>query len=494
MEKLYDFILEADASKKQLYFNDSPQCMYLKDGLFIPKGEKVDFLTYFNGISVSKWKKYTTLKQLYIKGLVTGKVEIEVTRLTSTGICVIDRCVVSDEFVKKLDISCELNHILGICVCALEDSVLDYVSYYGEFTSTQILNLSVSICTFKREKYVKNTIEKLLKFNQKYKWLKILIVDNGSTLNEENTEVLRIIHNRNLGGSGGFTRALIENVKLQENDYVILMDDDIDLDTSIFLRTYTLLSGLKEEYKNSFLAGSMISMEKPYIQYEKIGYRNIIKGYSYGRNIDLIDPKSLLKNELEHLDDNQFAAWWFCCIPLHRVIEIGYPLPIFIKGDDVEYSLRNNCPIMSINGIGVWHESFEQKQSLLTHYFSDRNMLILNLFFKKSTHIGFSLSLILRVMRRLITFDVKELVYLNESLIDFQRGLKTITKDDQISKLQSLNNKEVKIVNEITKLLVNIIKILNQYIKIKNMYIQFRNTELNNSVFWQDYLNINRRE
>lgn len=494
MEKLYDFVLEAAEEREKLYFKASKKCMCIDRGLYIPKGQTVDFLTYFNSISVSKWKKYTTLKKLYIKGFVIGKVDLKIIRLTSDAILIVDSIFVSGKFEHELDISCKLNHILGLYVYSIDDSILCEAAYYGVFLSSRTLNISVGICTYKREKYVENTIEKLLDFSQKYKWLRILVIDNGSTLKKVDSEFLRIIHNKNLGGSGGFTRALIENVKLEENDYIILMDDDIKLDTSIILRTYTLLSFLKEEYRDSFLAGSMLSIENPYIQYEKIGYRTIFKGYSYGRNINLADSRSLLKNELENLDDNQFAAWWFCCIPLHRVTEIGYPLPVFIKGDDIEYSLRNNRSIMSMNGIGVWHESFEQKQSLLTHYFADRNMLILNLFLKKSTHAGFLFSMILRITKRLITFDAKELLYLNEALADFQQGFKKITKDDQISKVQSLNSKEVRVMNEIKKLLINIIKISSKYTKFQKLYIQFKDNELKDNMFWQQYLNLNRRE
>lgn len=121
-------------------------------------------------------------------------------------------------------------------------------------------------------------------------------------------------------------------------------------------------------------------------------------------------------------------------------------------------------------------------------------MLILNLFLKKSTHAGFLFSMILRITKRLITFDAKELLYLNEALADFQQGFKKITKDDQISKVQSLNSKEVRVMNEIKKLLINIIKISSKYTKFQKLYIQFKDNELKDNMFWQQYLNLNRRE
>ena len=38
--------------------------------------------------------------------------------------------------------------------------------------------------------------------------------------------------------------------------------------------------------------------------------------------------------------------------------ENGLPLPIFVRGDDIEFSMRNNKEIVSLNGINVWHDPF----------------------------------------------------------------------------------------------------------------------------------------
>lgn len=48
-------------------------------------------------------------------------------------------------------------------------------------------------------------------------------------------------------------------------------------------------------------------------------------------------------------------------MPIRRIREIGYPLPIFVKGDDMEYGIRNHKEVMHMNGIGVWHQSFQEK-------------------------------------------------------------------------------------------------------------------------------------
>ena len=53
------------------------------------------------------------------------------------------------------------------------------------------------------------------------------------------------------------------------------------------------------------------------------------------------------------------------------------PLPIFIRGDDIEFSRRCNAKILSLPGICVWHEPFYKKYSeIMEDYYLLRNVLI----------------------------------------------------------------------------------------------------------------------
>ncbi len=50
---------------------------------------------------------------------------------------------------------------------------------------------------------------------------------------------LRIIEQPNLGGSGGFSRGMYEIVTADRSDYVLLLDDDINLETDSIERLTT---------------------------------------------------------------------------------------------------------------------------------------------------------------------------------------------------------------------------------------------------------------
>ena len=52
-------------------------------------------------------------------------------------------------------------------------------------------------------------------------------------------------------------------------------------------------------------------------------------------------------------------------------------MPIFVRGDDVEYGLRCNPGFITMNGICVWHMGFAGKFNVgMDHYQVNRNLLI----------------------------------------------------------------------------------------------------------------------
>lgn len=61
---------------------------------------------------------------------------------------------------------------------------------------------------------------------------------------------------------------MLECVSTGNTDYVLLMDDDIVLDTTVLERTHSVLCGLKDVYRKSTLSGAMLNLENPIQQYE----------------------------------------------------------------------------------------------------------------------------------------------------------------------------------------------------------------------------------
>ena len=181
------------------------------------------------------------------------------------------------------------------------------------------------MCTYKREKYVQqflNSFPRVLKEKKMKESIKAYIIDNAGTLEIKDSENIKILKNKNYGGAGGFTRGIIEAVK-DEATNILLMDDDIEIEESILERLIGFLTLLKEEYKEYFIGGSMLIKEKPSIQHEKFGIWKKFCNMSVGSNRDLTDEKEILINENEEKIALKYAAWWFCCFSVNNVKKRG---------------------------------------------------------------------------------------------------------------------------------------------------------------------------
>jgi galactofuranosylgalactofuranosylrhamnosyl-N-acetylglucosaminyl-diphospho-decaprenol beta-1,5/1,6-galactofuranosyltransferase len=80
--------------------------------------------------------------------------------------------------------------------------------------------------------------------------------------------------------------------------------------------------------------------------------------------------------------DATYNGWWMCLFPREVIERVGLPLPLFIKCDDAEYSLRalaKDIPTVTMPGSAVWHEPWTDKNDTKdwTVYFHLRNRLIM---------------------------------------------------------------------------------------------------------------------
>ena len=492
MDKLYNLTWITDENRKPLYYKSNGTTRVIDGSLYLKENNSIDLMTYFNCFSVSKWKQYTTIIKLIIRLTMKGEATLSLLGLSKNGRRVISTVEISGDLELPLYL-CDINEdILGLCIKAKTDCAIKEISYYGCFVKSRQVKMGVSICTFKREEYVRRTVDKLVEFSRYHHWLKILVVDNGSTLKEVENDNLRIIHNPNYGGSGGFTRGLIENLEKKENDYILLMDDDIDLEVSSLDRMYALLCGLKDQYMDSFLSGAMLRMDSPCVQHENTAYWEKFRLHSLGKGWDLSKEEYLLKNEFIGNFINQYGAWWYCCIPLKRVEEIGLPLPVFVKGDDMEYGIRNNKELIHMNGIGVWHETFESKQALWVNYFSDRNMLIINHYANGCNRWTFFIAIIGRLFKRSLKMECCEIQMLEYALKDVFSGFSVMTSIGLDKKLEAVRSFECNDNRNVIRSFIIILKYsiegLFEYSNLNHSYRKFRQDMLSNTIFWKRYM------
>lgn len=381
---------------KDLFYHGN--CGYLdrkSEELYLGKGQNVDFATYLNGCSYRKWRTYTKagnvilyldvegIFELCVVGYSKKALEIERTEYVLQEYSLKDRQTIRFEFPENND------QILGFEISSKETCKF-FGGYYAVIVDEGELNevnLCIATTTCRKEKFIKRNIE-VLKQNilesdeQMKKNLFVHVVDNGQTLTDEDINGYHVcLHpNHNVGGAGGFARGMIESLNQKPKaTHVLLMDDDVLILPESIKRTYHLLRLRKEEYKDRFISGAMLRFEEPNVQHEDIG-TIMTNGYchplkpNYNQAILMCN----LENEGEFVRrNNEYAAWWYCCIPTEVIEKSGLPLPIFIRWDDVEYSLRCKAKFITMNGICVWHMGFLTKyNAAIDRYQECRNILI----------------------------------------------------------------------------------------------------------------------
>ncbi len=412
------------------------------------KGGSVKFDTYFNGFSIDKWKKYTYVKNVSINLLLQGKFVVSLFSKEKVGYELIKKEFLREKYDFKEPANITLNfpeHARGMLYFkleALEDNVKLYSGFYGtNLEKIRPVKIAIDICTFRREEFIKKNMSFINKHilenpnSPLYEKLDIFISDNGKSL-EKNVFLSNKIHvfdNKNVGGAGGFTRGLIEILRSVSSGnpitHVLLMDDDILLDPEVLVRTYVLLSLLKREYKDAVIGGSMLRSDKQNIQVESGAIWNSGKLVSLKAGLDMSKSHACVYNEIEEYCE--YNAWWYCCIPMDVVHESNLPLPIFIRGDDVEYGLRNKKKLILLNGICVWHEPFENKYSSSLFYYILRNQAIDNcLHCKKYTKIDLQKDLWYRAIRELLLYRYKNVYLLIQGVNDFLKGIDWLETTD----------------------------------------------------------------
>lgn len=327
------------------------------EGLYYRKNENtVSFDTYFNVIPVCKLKRYTT-----IKSLIFSQVAEICTEHGTLKMC--DRISLEEipDNAEMLYLKVKDNH--------------KKISIYAE-GEHRTVKAAIIICTFQREEQAKSNVNYLLRHIHESEY-EIILVDNDSAIPSDywNSKVT-VLHNINNGGSGGFACGMRYAAEQKRFTHIILMDDDVIIDFIAIQKILGFLAFLKEEYIDLSVAGAMLYEDNPTIQFECGGYfsqKGMQQGYGY--NYDLTDWHRIIENEKEK--QINYGGWWLMCMPICYAAMGEYPAPFFIKYDDVEYALRCKLKIITLNGVGVWHENFGSKYNSVQEYFNTRNYLFL---------------------------------------------------------------------------------------------------------------------
>ncbi len=392
-------------TETELYYRASQPVQYEEQtGQLTVKRKTVLTLdTYFNCFSYQKYLQYTSVQVLEVHLQLQGQFQIRLLKAQLEGKNV-QRTVLLTQQVQQerlmdtvllYDLSRESgNGFLYLELTALSKQAVFGGGFYASPIAEEQLQptkIAAVICTYQREAYVQRNLHHLAQTifaapeQEAAQHLEVFVVDNGKTLQREEIETshVRLFPNKNCGGSGGFTRGIIEALRRKaEFSHVLLMDDDILLESNVLIKTTRFLQILRPEHQDLAIGGSMLRLDQMNVQHEAGGKWTGYKVKTSRANIDLCQVKNVLQNE--QFEQNDFCGWWYLLIPLSLIDESNLPMPYFIKNDDIEYGLRVTKKLDFLNGIGVWHEPFEKKLALPLEYYYMRNILITNMIHEES--------------------------------------------------------------------------------------------------------------
>ncbi|MCP2164398.1 glycosyltransferase [Goodfellowiella coeruleoviolacea] len=367
----------------------------------IPTSAKVSFASYFNAFPASYWKRWTRIEEVVLRMSVRGAGRIDVYRSKPSG----DIVHLQGHPVRATKQATHLE--LRISLAPFEDG--GWV-WFDVFTDDSTLEIKEAAWTTEQElprqrlaigtttirpvdcvialqaladdPAVLDVVEKIFVADQGPK--KVREVEGFDKAAQLLGDKLQVIEQDNLGGSGGFTRGLYEALEHTDVEQIMLMDDDIRLEPDALLRA----NAFARASSQPIIVGSqMLNLQaraRLHSMGEVVDLKECVWRPAPGAVTDHDFGEESLREtpELHTRINATYNGWWMCLFPREVIRQVGLPLPLFIKWDDSEYSLRaleHGYPTVTLPGSAVWHMPWTDKNDSTdwTAYFHLRNRLIM---------------------------------------------------------------------------------------------------------------------
>ncbi len=380
---------------------DAPELMYFRahprgvwrlsrrEGMLYVPGSAPDvntleFSTFFGAFSLSTWCGSAGIDSVVFKLKARGKAILRIWRETGyvpRALLYEDEIEGQDE--KDIEISLAgLKDQRGILYPQFETTTfkrefrLISLNYATDIPPRRKPKLAIIMPTYKREIYVRRNIALLSKkvISLSKNQIRLFVVDNGQTLNQDSFNGVTIIPNPNYGGTGGFARGVLAAMDDKDGfTHVLFCDDDVLIEPESVQRLYVLLGYIDDK---TVVGGGMLNMREKHLVHE-------VGAYAYGTKFkprkhlfDVSDISRLI--DYDKLEVVNYYAWWFFAAPLKAFSDHGLPMPFFVYGDDIEFGIRlqqAGWKMTSLLGSAVWHDEFALKYTPIKDYYWMRNIL-----------------------------------------------------------------------------------------------------------------------
>jgi galactofuranosylgalactofuranosylrhamnosyl-N-acetylglucosaminyl-diphospho-decaprenol beta-1,5/1,6-galactofuranosyltransferase len=367
---------------------------------------EVSFASYFNAFPASYWRRWSTLTSVVLRTELTGSGRVDLYRTKATGARIF---VEGKAFASEADRPTVVEVEIGlqpfedggwIWFDITTDSAvtLHSAGWYAPVPAPGVANVAIGIPTFNRPDDCVNSLRALTSDPLVDEVISAVIVpDQGNRKVRDHpdfAEAVAPLGNRlsihdqpNLGGSGGYSRVMYEALKNTDCEQILFMDDDIRVEPDSILRALALNRFAKSPM---LVGGQMLNLQEPshlHIMGEVVDRANFMwtsapyTEYDHDFARYPLNANNDRSQLLHRRIDVDYNGWWMCMIPRQVAEELGQPLPLFIKWDDVEYGLRaaeRGYPTATMPGTAIWHMAWSDKDDAIDWqaYFHLRNRLV----------------------------------------------------------------------------------------------------------------------
>lgn len=416
----------------------------------VDPGDILSTDTFFGAFYRAYWHSYTAVRDLAVVVELAGAARVRVVEDAGRGVTVVAESKFQSAAPRRFLIDIQPSDIqlrpdetearpsrLFVEVEADETTDVYAIDFVTPHAPKRRATLSIGLCTFNQEIYFARTLSRVAGLAASSDAIRAVhVVNQGAPFKSEAIRALldapkiQAIEQRNLGGCGGFTRSLVEELtNPAPASHHLMMDDDIVLDERMIARALRFLDYTDREIA---LGAGMLDSLRPHIMYEAGAFLRVDNSIrAYCHNVDLSDAGQLWHFNTPVKTD--YNAWWFCILPVERSRKLALPAPVFIRGDDFEYGqrlARDGVPTVTLPGIGVWHEPFYAKPSGWQEYYDLRNRLIFGATYGDKVQQLSPLDVIGMITDATLTHNYMAAELRMKAVQDFLRGPKALFDQD----------------------------------------------------------------
>ena len=456
------YIIEAEQNRERLRWSD-------RTSLTVPAGEEVSFQTYFNAFPASYWRRWSQLDSIILALDIDGEANISIYRSKQDGqrISVANHLVSSGHHEFELALkNFEDGGWLWFDVTAESEATISQAAWCapsapgpqtmpdGSIIEPSEKRVAVGIPTFNRPTDAVAALQALAEDPVVDGIIDfVLMPDQGNQHPADEPgydeavahfgERFREFRQGNLGGSGGYSRIMFEALENTDSPFILYMDDDIAIEPDSILRA---VQAARYAASPIIVGGQMLNLQErsqlrttgeqvnrgdfmwgaaPHAVYDHDFAKYPLSAIGDGQSHK--DPNSYDSRALHRRVDVEYNGWWMCLFPRIVAETNGQPLPLFIKWDDTEYSLRaaaNGFPTVTWPGAAIWHMAWADKDDAIDWqaYFHLRNRLIVAALYHDGDAKGITRSIFKSTLKHTMCMEYSTMAIQIEAMKDFWAG------------------------------------------------------------------------